>query len=239
MFRRYGYNKDGSKRKKPTPRAPDPAALPAMQQCMLKAVPWTSISEWLLELEERFEEYANNSVQSHIAYNKEVIDSLGRRTFGRYQRMAPTDRYLKCIYANADVEDQKNLTVLTAVKENHWQRELRRLQAGYYVADTHVARKDAAAQLRQSMDAFTRRAALKMIAQGGEDPTKVTGDIVYTGRHLIATIFFTSKDGKPFKLTCKTKTNYRYGENSINGYMTIYLQYPFKVVEGPFTINQE
>lgn len=235
MMRRYGYTRLGVLRKKPQPRPPDPESLPAMQARMVRAVPWLSISEWLLELEARFENMAKGAIPANIEYNREMVAETKARSFSQ-RRFVPSSWYLKPLFKDFDAEDDKRK--IPQYSENCYERELRRLESGYYETNYHKARRDAADTLSGAMMAFARRAALKMISKGCEDPTKVSGDIHYTGHHLIATIFFTSKDNRPFRLTCKTKTNYRYGENAANGRLTIYLQYPFKVVEGPFTIEQ-
>lgn len=182
-------------------------------------IPVETIAAWGESLKKAYEQAAEISHKRVIEWHEWDLKRIteGRSRDGWHDPKQPSNRYL----------------VGKPREYNYGGTRLENAQAALDYAKTltlnlDLAHKDAEAELISSQEAFSHRGAKKLFESGLTEIATIEGSLRYIGG-INAAITLTTKDGKQANLVCKGKTNYRYGSNSANGYMTVYNQYPFKV----------
>lgn len=196
-----------------------PSILTTLSSQLQQLIPAETIAAWGESLKKAYEQAAEISLKRVLEWHEWNVTRVteGRRRDAWHDPKHPSCRYL---HSPAQVHAGRQTPLESA------QADLDRMKLS--TLNLELARKDAEVELISSMMAFGDRGAKKLIEAGLTEIATIEGSLRYIGG-INAAITLTTKDGKQANLVCKGKTNYRYGSNSANGYMTVYSQYPFKV----------
>ena len=215
------YKAHGPKQPKPAP----PESFGIIEKSLVSLLPADALAAWLAELTLRYEASANNSIKRLVEYYEEQIkyEKENRRPSVWDRKMVPSTRYVIVAplpnngYEGSYSSKEYNTKMLEKYKSNRC------------TIDLPLARRDAKDQLDSAVNIFAYRGATKLVDHGFIDSTglKMTGTVRYTG--YLEAEFDISNATLAVHMTCKSVVNYRYGENSANGDLTVYNQYPFKV----------
>ncbi len=100
---------------------------------------------------------------------------------------------------------------------------------GRMTCDIEKARKWGHMEFERTRAAFIGRTSTKMAeAFGSSAKLRVAGSLAY-GRMIEGVVDATDERGSMLSVHLSVITNYRYGENSQNGALTVYGQYPLRV----------